>query len=44
MVMITMFPFISYLYRCLAIINEADANPENADIQFELDEEDIDEI
>lgn len=28
----------------LAVINETDANPENADIQFELDEEDIDEI
>jgi len=28
----------------LAIINETDANPENADIQFEFDEEDIDEI
>ncbi|PJF19448.1 Eukaryotic translation initiation factor 1A [Paramicrosporidium saccamoebae] len=27
-----------------AVINETDANPENADIQFEFDEEDIDEI
>lgn len=28
----------------LAVINEADTNPENADIMFEFDEEDIDEI
>jgi translation initiation factor 1A len=28
----------------VAVINETDANPENADIQFEFDEEDIDEI
>lgn len=27
-----------------AVINETDANPENADIQFEFDEEDIDDI
>jgi len=27
-----------------AVINENDANPENADIQFEFDEEDIDDI
>lgn len=28
----------------VAVINETDANPENADIQFEFDEEDIDDI
>lgn len=35
---------LAYSPSSVAIINETDANPENADIQFEFDEEDIDEI